>query len=278
MDEKELRELLRQSDESDWFEFKLEYKIFSADGKINEKYRDEFIKDILGLANGNNGIVRKTKYLIIGVDDKKFDADGLRVLRNVDYRVPSKSEITRWVNSACTPSVVGIDAEFVRIGDKNIFVVTIPPTFNLHETIRDLNAKGKFSKYTVFMRQDEHTKSASVKDGVTIQQLKNLHRSEISNPPSIFLGAVIGACVALIFFDVGYKSPTLIEPATLPFVRALMVIIGILMGAEIGWAFRVWNAVRYDWRYLSRPEKIKLALGVLFLLAIFVVWFFVVRK
>jgi hypothetical protein len=272
MDENDLRRLLRLRDESDWLEFKLVYRIFGADGKINEKYRDELVKDILGLANGNSSIIRKTKYLIVGADDKNFDANGLRVLKDVDYQVPSKSEITKWVNSACAPSVVGIDVEIIRINGKNIFVVAIPPTFNLHETIRELNAKGKFSKHTVFMRQDEHTMSASVKDGMTIQQLKNLHRDEISNPPGIILGMVIGGFIAIIFFDAGYKSPTMFEPSTLPFVRTLIMIVGLILGAEIGWSFRVWNTVRYDWRYLSRVEKIKLGLVILFMLSIFVLW------
>jgi len=34
----------------------------------------------------------------------------------------------------------------------------------------------------------------------------------------------------------------------------------------------VWNTVRYDWRYLSRVEKIKLGLVILFMLSIFVLW------
>lgn len=71
---------------------------------------------------------------------------------------------------ACTPAVVGLGCEKVAYKDGSLFVITVPPTFDLHETARELVASGgTFQKHTVFMRQDEHTFPASVRDGVTIQ-------------------------------------------------------------------------------------------------------------
>lgn len=43
-DEKQIQKLLRMTDEQDWLEFKREMKLFTADGKVAEKPRDEFIK------------------------------------------------------------------------------------------------------------------------------------------------------------------------------------------------------------------------------------------
>mgnify|MGYP003969917883 CR=1 FL=1 len=119
----EIINLLGEREETDRLDFKQKWKLFyslSEEGKqkINKKERDELIKDILGLVNGNSHIVKKNKYLIVGADDKAFGDDGSRVLYDVDYRVPTASEITQWVNGACTPSVVGIEADFLTIKEK----------------------------------------------------------------------------------------------------------------------------------------------------------------
>ncbi|MCD4739344.1 MAG: putative DNA binding domain-containing protein [Anaerolineae bacterium] len=255
MDEEFVRKLLKSREEADWFDFKRKTRLYGTNREFNKQERDEFIKDILGLANGNSSIVRKTKYLIIGADDEKFDAEGMRVLFNVDYRVPSSSDITKWVNAASAPSVVGITCHLVSINGNNVYVVKIPPTFELHETIRELNAKGKFSKYTVFMRQDEHTVPASVKDGVTIQELKYLHRQEISNPFTIQFGAILGAATALLFWDAGYNATEITNQITEIVGKLVVLIVGGVCGAEAGWAFREWNSLRYDWRYYSLRKK-----------------------
>lgn len=60
MDEKMLRSLLREKNETDWLDFKRKWKLYDANGTLNTDERDELIKDVLGLANGNSRIVRKT--------------------------------------------------------------------------------------------------------------------------------------------------------------------------------------------------------------------------
>jgi len=189
MDEKLLKKLLHEPKEQSWFDFKGSLKLYQSDGKLVEKQRDEFLKDILGLANGNSHIIRKTKYLIIGADDKKFDAEGCRILHHVDYRIPSHSDISKWLASVCRLAVVGLESEIVTLEECNLFVITIPPTFHLHETIRELKASGgTFQKHTVFMRQDENTVPASIEEGLTIKHLKQLHRQEIVNPSANWIG------------------------------------------------------------------------------------------
>ena len=80
MEEKLLKNLLRERNERDWYEFKGKLKLYRSDGKLVEQQRDELIKDILGLANGNSRIIRKTKYLIVGADNEEFDENGMRAL------------------------------------------------------------------------------------------------------------------------------------------------------------------------------------------------------
>ena len=257
MNQKLLTKLLRDPKEKDWFDFKRKLKLYQSDGKLVETQRDELLKDILGLANGNSQIVRKTKYLIVGADDKKFDETGVRILHNVDYKTPSQSELTKWLSSASSPTIAGLECETVLCQGVNLFIITIPPTFNLHETTRELNAKGHFNKHTVFMRQDEHTVPASVRDGVTIQQLKHLYREEIANPSSIRLGVIIGAIVA---FMISGAKITIPEGSNLSisdgFVQTVLVTAGGILGAIIGMLSKQWHETRYDFRYMTWREKI----------------------
>lgn len=259
MDEKQLKKLLHEPKEQDWFDFKAKLKLYQSDGKPANLQRDEFIKDILGLANGNSHIIRKTKYLIVGVDDKEFDENGMRVLHNVDYKVPSQSELVQWLSSACSPVVIGLECELVPFQGINLLVITIPPTFDLHETTHELvTPKATFQKHTVFMRQGEHTIPASVRDGVTIQQLKHLHRQEIANPPSIWIGALVGGIISFIFSSAMIKA----LPADLRiseiFARIVIIAAGVFFGGTTGWAAKTFNETRYDWRYMTWWQRITL--------------------
>jgi hypothetical protein len=258
MDEKQLKKLLLESKEQDWFDFKEKLKIYQSDGKLVEKQRDELIKDIFGLANGNSHIVRKTKYLIIGVDDKKIDENGYRILYNVDYKVPSQSDLAKWLSSAGSPTIVGLECESVLFQGVNLFIITIPPTFDLYETTRELNASSHFNKHTVFMRQDEHTITAPVTDGITIQQLKHLYRHEVENPSAVWLGALIGGIVSVIFWGAGNKVPQVDPNLSNNIIKVIAAILGILFGAEIGWAVQVFNKTRYTWRYMTQLERVGL--------------------
>ena len=267
MDEKLLKKLLHAPTERDWFDFKESLKIYQADGKLFEKQRDELLKDILGLANGNSNIVRKTKYLIIGVDNKKFDDNGMRVLHHVDYKVPKQSDLMIWLNSACSPSIVGVESEIVSFQGVDLFVITIPPTFDLHETERELiTPNAKFTQYTVFRRQDEHTVPASVREGVTIQQLKQLHRQEISNPPAGWIGAIAGGIVALFIGNAKITaSQTDIEAAGW-IIQVLFAALGVFFGWMTGFVAKQWNETRYDWRYMRFWQR------VIFVVAIVIVF------
>ncbi len=204
-------DLLRQHKEQDWFDFKRELRIFSTEGKgtprLNAELRDEFLKDLLGLANGNPHIIRKTKYLIIGADDKQFEDDGMRKIHPVKYRVPTESEIAAWLHTACTPAVTGITCRWVSVKGQDVYVISIPPTFDLHETTRPFKiGRSGFSPHTVFMRKGEHTVPASIQDGITIRELKLKYQRESTDPPAPVLGMIVGAVVATSFWNAGYRA------------------------------------------------------------------------
>jgi hypothetical protein len=268
MDEKLLRKLLHETKEHDWLEFKQSFELYQADGRLIDKQRDELLKDILGLANGNGHITRKTKYLIVGADDKKFDSYGLRVLHSVDYKVPSRSDIAKWLASACSAAVAGLDCELVPFQGVQLYIISIPPTFNLHETSRELvTPNGTFHKYTVFMRHDENTVPASVRDGITIQQLKQLHRQEIGRPPAAVTGAITGGVVGLFSAGIKVFAPTPAQPASTVIVILFTVILGVILGGVLGGAITGWAEMSYDVRYMSWRQRIFL-LGCLIIAAV----------
>lgn len=245
---KKLEKMLRMANKKDWLEFKGKWDLFKADGKPADIARDEFIKDILGLANGNSHIIRKTKYLIIGVDNSAFDGISERVRHPLDYRLPTQSEIAKWLKDACSPSIVGLSCEMVTYK---------APTFNLHETARELVASGgTFQKYTVFMRQDEHTVPVSVRYGVTIQQLKQLHRQEVANPPAIWIGAITGVIVAFIVGGTKLQEIHLAAPYSDDVLKVFFTGLGIFFGWSIAWSIWQFNETRYDWRYMTWRQRI----------------------
>ena len=95
--------------------------------------------------------------MTIGTDDKQFDEDGERVRYSVNYQVPTQSEIAKWLSKACSPAVVGLECEMVIYKGDSLFVITIPPTFDQHETTRELNSSGgTYREHTVLMRHNEH--------------------------------------------------------------------------------------------------------------------------
>lgn len=261
-----LSKLLRERKETDLYEFKSKFKLYQSDGELVEKQRDELLKDILGLANGNSNIIRKTKYLIIGADDEKFDENGMRVLHNVDYKIPDQNELIIWLKNAASPALVEIESELIPFDELKLWIITIQPTFDIHETTRELNAKGHFQKHVVFMRRDQHTEPASVREGVIIQQRKQLYRQELSNPPAGWIGAIAGSIVALIIGNAKITaSQTNIEAAGW-IIQVLFAALGIFFGWTIGFFVKQWNETRYDWRYMRFWQR------VIFVVAIVIVF------
>ena len=206
--------------------------LYQSDGKVNEKQRDELIKDILGMADGNTHIIRKTKYLIVGVANDEFDEKEMRILHALNCTVPTLGDINKWVNNACDYAVTGIEGETILVNGVNLFVITIPSTFDVHEITRELNASSHFNKHTVFMRQDENTVPASFQEEVSIQQLKQLYRHEIANPSAVSSGVVIGGIISLVIWTTGRNSYQTTSSLVDILGKTFVVLLGGGIGAE----------------------------------------------
>jgi hypothetical protein len=263
-DEKLLFKLLSERQEKDWLEFKGKLKLYQSDGNLVPQQWDEFLKDIFGLVNGNSHIIRKTKYLIIGANDKNFDEDGCRILYDVDYKIPTASDMSKWLASACRPAIVGLESEIVPFRGIDLFVITVPPTFHLHETTRELKASGgTFQKHTVFMRQDENTIPASVDEGQTIKHLKLLHRQEIANPSSSWIGIIAGRVVGFIIGGARLKAEQITSPVAENVMRVMFVVLGVAFGGMLGWFAKQWNETRYDWQYMGSQQRIAIVFAII---------------
>lgn len=154
MDSQQLRQLISQP-EGLKLDFKRElHKLKHSDKDYAKQQRDEFIRDILSLTNGNVNTTEQKGYLIIGVGDE-LKPDGTRDLFDVSNPLTPKQILQR-VNSACAPPIPDVHCETVNIDSKNIFVVSIPPSPHLHRTFKDLTTPSTtYAAGTVFIRRNE---------------------------------------------------------------------------------------------------------------------------
>lgn len=167
----ELRSLLRQR-EGIKLDFKREmYQLDHQDKKVKTEHWDEFLKDLLALANGNSGYARDTGYLIVGVDNI-LKPDGTRDLLDIgaDVKLEARQLIEK-VNAACHPKMPDIRCEYISLDGNRILVTRIPPSPYLHETTRKLRAKNgkEYTEHTAFVRRTEgnYPGSQSEREAIT---------------------------------------------------------------------------------------------------------------
>lgn len=153
MDAEKLQELISQK-EGLKLDFKREYKLTSEPPTPDTKKQeweayvkgqwDEFIKDVLALANGNSGTANQAGFLIVGADDELLP-DGTRRLYDTSYLAITEQQLLRRINGACSPALPDIHCERIVLSGKNILVIEIPPSPHVHETTRKLETtKGEF--------------------------------------------------------------------------------------------------------------------------------------
>ena len=168
MDSNELRKLIAQK-EGLKLDFKREYRSDDPNQKVRSGQRDEFIKDVLALTNGNVGVADQPAHLIIGVGDE-LRPDGSRELfdaRRLEHTARSILDSLKSGLAVCHPPLPDFVCEIVELDGKEILVITIPPSPHLHETARTLqiiDASGKLTRYpesTMFVRRSEGTYPAS---------------------------------------------------------------------------------------------------------------------
>ncbi|HKO63128.1 MAG TPA: ATP-binding protein [Pyrinomonadaceae bacterium] len=154
----ELRQLLFQN-EGLKLDFKREYQVnkkapdgFSGEewSKLRDGQRDELIKDILALTNGNVGTANQPAHLIVGAeDDKHRQPDGTRPLFDVSHLELETTSLISLVNGACHPPLPDLQCEKIQIDGTTLIAITIPPSLQVHSTIRVLTPRSRsFDAFT----------------------------------------------------------------------------------------------------------------------------------
>jgi len=169
MELRELQQLLRRP-EGPKLDFKRDF--YDIDSEGSERHWNEFIKDILPLANGNIGYAGEPGYLVIGADDK-LNYDGTRKLHSGGDVNLDQQQALRKINSSCNPPVAELKFDKVVVSDCQIFVITVPPDPYLHETIRDLKLiRTSYNKGTVFIRRGDDISNATQEERDAIRSEK----------------------------------------------------------------------------------------------------------
>jgi hypothetical protein len=245
MNEQELMQLIVKSEGAS-LDFKRKpYSLDVIDIDIKKRQRDELIKDVLALANGNSVTVGDTSYLIIGADNK-LDTTGNRKLFDVKEHKITSQRILSLVNSACEPPLQDVFCENIEIDGTTLLVITIPPSPYVHETTRELEPQsGKFNEYTVFVRHNEDNRIASAKERENLLQLKSFHFNERKNPPAMLFGLLVGGISGgSLAYSIRKGN---IEKFTASTVGIAGMVTGGLIGLTIGSVYKNIYEIRSDW-------------------------------
>lgn len=259
VNEKLIKHLL-ESEESGWLDFKQEmYKVLDRKAKEYEWQKNELVRDILSLTNGNNQSVGKTAYLIIGAADQR-NPDGSRQLFDVDSFDLSKTQLINWLKAYADPPIEEIDAYFFTYQNHQLFIVEIPPSPYVHKIKRPLQTghNTKYHENTTFLRLGETITTADVQQIHMLQQAKQAYLSRTKYISPIIIGALF-LSIGFMMFDwivllQGVPSGQVIiqnlgDPTANVFFQVLFGIFGAIIGAALGYLLE--NLVDI-WQFLSR--------------------------
>jgi hypothetical protein len=276
MDQIKLRKLL-SSPEGPNLEFKRYFHaIKHADPIVKGYQRDELIRDIVSLANNNTSTAGDNAYLIIGADDR-LDEDGKRQLFDVDKSLPDESKLLDIINPAIDPPLAQLICEWVEMDGKRLYVITIPPDGNLHETRRQLKTGENtyYSEHVVFIRHGEKIGIASAKERAAIQELRRKRAYQQNIPLTLF--------IMIVAVFIGVTSAVNVAKSStpqLPFLATLIiVIVGALVFGFFGYVvsgiLKMAVEVRVDWYRYNKPQKIVVGIfGFLVGIGLLYMWFF----
>lgn len=266
MTPEQLHQLLNQS-ETAYLDFKRKFKLYHEDGSHNHLEKDELIKDILALANGNEYIASRDKHLIYGADDRR-QPDTPRQLYNVDTKTPDRTTLLNMINAACRPNLTDINCETITLDQHGLFVITIPPTPHLHEITRHLKTPHTvFHENTVFMRRHETTGCASTQEREAILRAKRQHFKNNRKVNPIWFG-IFNNAVLLGSMAWGQMQDAPNTTLSTKIIIALIIaVIGALTGLALGLAIQEFNDIRNQWPRLSKRKQFGY---VLYLCVIFI--------
>jgi len=124
---------------------------------IKEVQKNELVKDLIALTNGNIYSTDKTAYLIIGIDDETrevydFDKSVVLLLDKL------KQQLLTLLNNYAQPEFLALDIEFVD----EILVISVPPRGSIISLSKDLKLKNNTDKKgTTYYRVGEDIRVAS---------------------------------------------------------------------------------------------------------------------
>lgn len=246
----QLRSLLTQ-EESPTLEFKKQwYAIDSPQQQTKDAQKEEFIKDILALANGSATTAGETAYLIIGPDDKERDANGQRILHPVTEPTPSLQMLLQWVNNACDPALEQLLLERITLDGSDLFVFTIPFSPHVHETTKKITI---YTKHCVFWRVQSTIEVASAREREVLLTMKQRRVAETQRVPPRFFGGVVGAIVGgVMLANVAQSYHVLGQPIVVGIVGAA---IGSLFGWTQGYFVHTVRQLRRDLEKVSTLKR-----------------------
>lgn len=251
-------------DEGPTLEFKVQiHRIDDENEMARNQQRDELIKDIIALANGNTIFAGETAYLVFGAENKKNEK-GTRTLFDVgDHRVTA-SRILDIVNSVCDPKIEDLDCDELMVNGKRLLLVTIPPTPYLHETSKPIrpSPKSVFSERTAFIRREQSIGVASQKERETIAQIKRFRFGEKRNPPGVLFGVLLGSSVGSILgYNIIKNKNKLPDTAEMSVSAGLAgAIFGGVVGGVSGQTYKDFYEIRSRWHKI--PSRLRLPLIV----------------
>ncbi len=261
------------SDESPTLDFKREpHRIDDENPNIRKQAMDEFIKDVIALANGNAIFAGETAYLLLGADDKK-DEDRNREIFDVGNHHLTASRILDIVNSTCEPKIENLSCEEFIIDEKRLILITVFPTPYVHETTRRIQPRPDkfFTERTAFIRREQSIGVASHKERETIAQIKRFRFDEKRNPPGVPFGILLGTFVGSVM---GFNS--IKNRHKIPDIPEMAVPAGLaggILGATTGWAsakiYKDFYEIRSYWHKvptLFRFPAIIASFGMVFIL------------
>lgn len=252
--------------ESATLEFKQEfYRLDDPDQQVKEEHREEFIKDVLALANGNAATAGQTAYLIIGAGDT-LRADGTRELFDITSPLPDRRTLRSRVNAACAPHLDTLIPDAVTVDGKRLIVITIPFSPHLHETTRRLKTRGQtYTEHIVLYREDAEVRVANALQREVIQILKRRRYADQFNAPPRLLGAMVGAMIGGAMAEQQSRRPLTGGRGTRTIAGGL---VGGLVGGSLGASYRDLRRFWFDMSLEPLPRRIALVtLLVVFVLA-----------
>jgi len=132
MEIEELKKIIKE-DENAKVDFKQEWY------KYSKRIDNEFIRDMIALANGDIFSIEKASYLIIGIVDGSKEAinfDVSKIDRSLDK---FKRNLLQVLNNYAQPPFLDLNIEWIDYQEKEILVLSIPPHQRLIYLSKDLS-------------------------------------------------------------------------------------------------------------------------------------------